>query len=92
MTDHELGVAVAASLEDQAQRAIELTENSDYVNAAAILSEWTLSNGSCILTHYLSESLEDIDEDLLYAHIEEDGIGYGTFSFVGEVQLPTDNI
>ena len=92
MSDQELSVAVAASLEDQAQRAIALTETNDFVNAAAILSEWTLTNGSCILTHYLSESLEDIEEELLYAHIEEDGIGYGTFSFVGEVQLPTDNI
>ena len=92
MSDIALNVAVAASLEDMSARAIELSESNDFINSGTIISEWSLPSGECLLTNYLSESLENIKDDLLYVHIEEDGIGYGTFSFVGEVQLPTDNI
>ena len=92
MIDHTLSDSLAASLEDQTSRAIEFTENNDYITAAAILGEWTLTDGTCVLTSYISESLDTIKEELLYAHLDEDGIGYGTFSFVGSVQLPNDNI
>lgn len=92
MTPCDLSDSLSASLEDQCSRAIDFTEDNEYVNAGAILSEWTLTGGGCILTNYLSESLDTIKEELLYVHIEEDGIGYGTFSFVGQAQLPTDNI
>ncbi len=92
MIDHPLSDSLATSLEEQCNRAIDFTEDNEYINAGAILSEWTLTSGGCLLTHYLSETLDTIQEELIYAHIEEDGIGYGTFSFVNEAQLPTDNI
>ena len=89
----EIGLSdsLAMALEEQTQRAIEFTEKEDYVNAGAILNEWTLTGGGCILTHYLQETLEQIQEELLYASIEEDGIGYGSFTFDLDAELPVDN-
>lgn len=89
----EIGLSdsIAMALEEQTQRAIEFTEKEDFVNAAAILNEWTLTGGGCILTHYLQETLEEIQEELLYASIEEDGIGYGSFTFDLDAELPVDN-
>ena len=92
MIDSTLTDSLAISLEEQSNRTLDFIEENDYTNAGAILNEWTLTGGGCLLTHYLDETLDTIKEDLLYAHIEEDGIGYGTVSFVNEAQLPTDNI
>ena len=92
MIDHDLTDSIALSLEEQSNRAIDFIEENDYANAGAILNEWTPTSGGCLLTHYLDETLDSVTEELLYAHIEEDGIGYGTVSFVNAVQLPNDNI
>ena len=83
--------SVATSMEEMTQRAIAFTEVEDFINAGAILNEWTLTGGGCILTHYLQDTLDDIKEELLYADIEEDGIGYGSFTFDSDAELPVDN-
>jgi len=92
MIDHDLTDSIAISLEEQSNRAIDFIEDNNYSIAGAILSEWTPTSGGCLLTHYLNETLDSVTDELLYAHIEEDGIGYGTVSFVNAVQLPNDNI
>ena len=81
----------AIAMEEMTQRAITFTEEEDFTNAGAILNEWTLPGGGCILTHYLQDSLEQVKEELLYAAIEEDGIGYGSFTFESDAELPVDN-
>ncbi len=92
MSDYTLSESLTTSLETQTERAIQFTEDNDYVNAAAILNEWTLAPGGCMLTHYLNGSLQSIKEQLVYASLSDDSLEYGTFSFVEPVQLPTDNI
>ena len=84
--------SVACTLEDITQRTINLTEQNQYEDAAAIISEWTTTSNSSILTHYLQEQLAEVSDELLYFKEDDGDIAYGTFSFLASPELPTDNI
>ena len=89
----ELAESLSNSLDNQCKKALTFTDNGDYVNAGAILNEWTIppKNG-CLLTHFMAKSLDTVEESLLYVSFKDDTITYGTLSFVPASQLPTDNI
>ena len=91
-TEYQLADTLQDTLENQCSQAVRHTVHLNEVNTAALLSEWTLDNGECVLTNYLNETTADIKDTLLYVSFNDDQLTYGSFWFDPEVQLPTDNI
>ena len=90
--EYLLADTVTETLETQCERAVEHTADNNISDASAILSEWTLANGDCVLTNYLNQTTEDIEERLLYVSFVNDQLFEGEFWFDPEAELPTDNI
>ena len=91
-TEYQLADTLQDTLENQCTRAIHHTVHLDEANTAAILSEWGLSNGDCVLTNFLNETTAEIEDRLLYVSFVNDQIVYGDFWFNPDTELPTDNI
>ena len=91
-TEYQLADTLQDTLENQCTRAIHHTVHLDEANTAAILSEWGLSNGDCVLTNYLNETTAEIEDRLLYVSFVNDQLIYGDFWFNPDEELPSDNI
>ena len=91
-TDYQLADTLQETLENQCSQAVKHTVHLNEANTSAILTEWTLTNGDCVLTNYLNETTADIKDTLLYVSFNDDQLTYGSFWFDPEAELPTDNI
>ena len=91
-TEYQLADTLQDTLQNQCARAVHHTVHLDEANTGAILSEWTLTNGDCVLTNFLNETTADIEDRLLYVSFVNDQIVYGDFWFNPDAELPTDNI
>ena len=91
-TEYQLADTIQDTLENQCSQAVKHTVHLNEVNTVAILSEWGLTNGDCVLTNYLNETTADIKDRLLYASIVNGQLIEGEFWFDPEAELPTDNI
>ena len=91
-TEYQLADTLQDTLENQCSRAVHHTVHLNEANTGAILSEWTVSNGDCVLTNFLNETTTDIEDRLLYVSFVNDQIVYGDFWFNPDAELPTDNI
>ena len=88
----DLAEAITDSIETQTARASELGCNNQIRECAAIIDEWTLQeSGTCILTKYLTDELENVSDFMIYATIEDDQLITGSFSFDPDAELPIDN-
>ena len=87
----DLADAVIVAMEDMTQRVISLYDESSLENATTILNEWTLPNNTCVLTKYVQDDTESIEGDLLYCSVSETNVGFGTFVFDPDAELPVDN-
>jgi hypothetical protein len=91
-TEYQLADTIQETLDTQCTQAVKHTVRLNEAYTGAILQEWTLTNGDCVLTNYLNETTEDIKDRLLYVAFVNDQLIEGEFWFDPEVQLPTDNI
>ena len=91
-TEYQLADTIQNTLAGQSARAVNHTIhlNDDYANA--MLSEWMLPSGECLLTSYLNETTTELKDILLYVSFHDKKLTYGSFWFNPDAQLPTDNI
>lgn len=77
------------TLESMSVQTVIHYEDNNMRDAAAILAEWTDTADQCILTHYLADTTETLEEELMYIIIDEQikELGLGSFTFVPE-ELP----
>ncbi len=91
-TEYQLSDTIQDTLDNQCTQAVNHTVHLNEANTGAILSEWTLTNGDCVLTNYLNETTADIEDRLMYVSFVDDQLIEGEFWFNPDAQLPTDNI
>jgi hypothetical protein len=91
-TEYQLADTIQETLDNQCSQAVKHTVHLNEENTGAILSEWTLTNGDCVLTNYLNETTAEIEDTLMYVSFVGDQLIEGEFWFDPEVELPTDNI
>jgi len=91
-TEYQLADTLQETLATQSSQAVKHTVRLNEANTAAILSEWTLTNGDCVLTNYLNETTPEIEDTLMYIAFVDDQLIEGTFWFNPDMELPTDNI
>jgi len=91
VTEFDLSDTIYDSLATQTNQALAHFDSNQTDLAAAIVNEWTVDSGECILTHYILDTTETIKDELLYFSLTDDEIGLGTFSFDPEAELPVDN-
>lgn len=91
-TEYQLADTITETLENQCTQAVRHTTHLNEENTGAILSEWTLTNGDCVLTNFLNQTTSDIEERLMYVAFVNDQLVEGEFWFNPDAQLPTDNI
>ena len=89
--NYELTDVVFSSISTQTTQAIIHYDTNHFENATAIINEWTTVSNDCILTHNLNDTMEQIDDELLYISFENEELTYGTFQFITETELPIDN-
>ena len=65
-TEYQLADTLQDTFQNQCARAVHHTVHLNEASTAAILSEWGLSNGDCVLTNFLNETTADIEDRLLY--------------------------
>lgn len=88
--DQVLSETISDVLDVVASQALHHYDNDNLTDASAIINEWTTSSGESILTHFYTDTLESVTDDLLYFINNGDQIGYGTFTFSPETELPID--
>ena len=52
-------------------------------DSVAIINEWTNSKGECLLTHFFDETLDNVEEYVLYTALDAENsqLEYGDYSF-----------
>lgn len=83
----DLDNAITEAVNDMAECAFRKLETEDVKNAIAILNEWTTSSGECVLTHHFQNTLDTVDDLMIYSFVHEKQFGYGKFSFDPNVEL-----
>jgi uncharacterized protein YcgI (DUF1989 family) len=81
----ELSDTITSTLESQCDQATQHSLEGNVDATAAILSEWTVSNHDCILTNFLNQTTQEIEDELLYIAFSQDSINWGTFNFLPQV-------
>ena len=89
--EYQLSDTITRTLESQCARAVRHKIAENEKNTEAILFEWVLDNGECVLTRYLDENTDGIKETLIYIKFEDDKLIEGQFWFNPEEILPGDN-
>ena len=84
-----LAVSITDTIQLQSDRVLGLHELDEIENAAAIINEWTTESDECVLTKYLQEKTETIEDRFLYATIDEFNVEAGAFFFTTE-QIDTN--
>ena len=71
----QIGVAAFTALRHHDEGQLE--------DAAALINEWTNHDGECLLTHFFDETLETIEEYMLYTALDAENsqLEYGDYSF-----------
>ena len=71
----QIGVAAFTALKHHDEQRLE--------DAVAMINEWTNSDGECLLTHFFDETLESVEEYVLYTalDVENSQLEYGDYSF-----------
>jgi len=87
----DLSDAITDAVNSMAEVALSYIDTEDYKNAAAILNEWTTSDGQSILTHHFNDTVDQVEDLQMYCFTQEGQFGYGTFSYDPEAELPVDN-
>ena len=88
---YELSNSIFNGIVSQTTIAVNHYDTGRYEDASAIINEWTTSSDQCILTNHLNDTIDTIEDELLYVTLTESEITYGTFQFLPEVELPIDN-
>ena len=86
----ELSNSIFSGITCQTAAAVRHYDTGQFENATAIINEWTTSTNQCVLTNHLNDTLEDIDDELLYVDLSDTEITFGMFQFLPE-ELPIDN-
>ena len=86
-----LAESITDTIEQQADRALELTENDQFECAAAIINEWTTESDVSVLTKYLQQQTETIEDRFMYATIDEFNAEAGVFFFTVEPEQIDNN-
>ena len=81
---------ITSTIQEQTDRTSELANTERYEDATALINEWTVESGVCVLTKFLMMETETIKDHLMYFSIEETGLVYGSFSFDPDAELPAD--
>ncbi len=79
MNDFDLSDIVFDTLETMSAAGVLHYDNDNMAAAAAIIEEWTDSDNQCVLTHYLNDTTETLEKELLYT---TDELLLGSFTFV----------
>ncbi len=82
MNDFDLSDIVFDTLETMSAAGVHHYDNDNMAAAAAIIEEWTDSDNQCILTHYLNDTTETLEKELIYIRADEPGLLLGSFTFV----------
>jgi len=90
MSDYNLADTIIETMQSMVEQTVHLTQTFELDDASSILSEWTLDD-ECVLTKYLQDDTETIKGYLLYMSLTEKQIGYGSFTFDPDAELPVDN-
>lgn len=85
----DLNDIVFDTLETMSVQTVNHYEDNNMRDAAAILEEWTDEADQCILTHYLADTTETLEKELMYIIVDDifKELGLGSFTFVPE-ELP----
>jgi hypothetical protein len=90
--EYQLSDTITETLTTMTSRCNELILEDRTQDVYSILNEWKLQDDSVVMTHFLNNTTDSIEDVLMYATISETHITPGSFWFDPEVQLPTDNI
>ena len=91
MNQLDLADTVIVSMEDMTQQVINHYDNQTMDDATAIINEWTLPNNVCVLTKYIQDDTESIEDEFPFVTTIDGQLGYGSFTFDDESELPVDN-
>ena len=63
--------------------ALRYHDEGNLDDAVALIDEWTNSDGECLLTHFFGETLESVEDHILYTAIDAENsqLEYGDYSF-----------
>ena len=81
----ELSDTITRTLETQCDQATQHSLEGNIDAAAAILSEWTVSNHDCVLTNFLNQTTSEIEDELLYIAFTNNSLNWGGFNFLPQV-------
>ena len=79
-----LAESITDTIEQQSSRALELTKGDSFEDAIAIINEWTTESDVSVLTKFLQEKTETINDRFMYATIDEFNAEAGVFFFTAE--------
>jgi len=91
-TEYQLADTVTETLTTISSRCSQLINEDRLGDVTSMLNEWTLNDDTVVLTHFLNETTDSIEDQLMYVTMSETHITEGSFWFDPEVELPTDNI
>ncbi|QLF86145.1 hypothetical protein CC030809_00089 [Synechococcus phage S-CAM7] len=91
-TEYQLADTITETLTTISSRCSQLINEDRLEDVTSMLNEWTLNDDTVVLTHFLNETTDSIEDQLMYVTISETHITEGSFWFDPEVELPTDNI
>jgi len=91
MNDLDLAGIVSEVIASQCDSVVSHYDAENYDDASAVLSEWTMPDGTCVLASYISDNIHRVKGDLHYMAINEGDILVGSFSFAPADELPIDN-
>lgn len=91
MNQLDLADTVIVSMEDMTQQVISHYDNNTMEDATAIINEWTLQNNVCVLTKYIQDDTESIEDEFPFVTTIDGQFHYGSFTFDDESELPVDN-
>ncbi|AOV62280.1 hypothetical protein S420910_091 [Synechococcus phage S-CAM7] len=91
-TEYQLADTITETLTTISSRCSQLINEDRLEDVTSMLNEWTLNDDTVVLTHFLNETTDSIEDQLMYVTMSETHITEGSFWFDPEVELPTDNI
>lgn len=90
MSDYGLAESSYDAIQSMCERASNLYDEDNLIGASTIINEWTTETNACVLTYYLQDRLELVDDKMLYVSIENGNLIEGTFSFDPNALIDND--
>ena len=83
MSEFDLQDSITESIGVAAFTALRHYDADKLDDAAAMINEWTTSDGECLLTHFFDETLDNVEEFMLYTALDAENsqLEYGDYSF-----------